>query len=125
MEDKETFYYNYSARQQTEVQKIRDKYIEKEEGKLTKLRRLDQQATRPGLIVSLLLGVVSTLVFGLGMCCTMVWMADWFVPGIIIGVIGMIGMALSYPVYVKITRHQRKKLAPEIIALSDELLQSF
>ena len=123
MEDKETFYYNYSARQQTEVQKIRDKYIEKEEGKLTKLRRLDQQATRPGLIVSLLLGVVSTLVFGLGMCCTMVWTADWFVPGIIIGVIGMIGMALSYPVYVKITRHQRKKLAPEIIALSDELLQ--
>lgn len=104
MEDKETFYYNYSARQQTEVQKIRDKYIEKEEDKLTKLRRLDQQATRPGLIVSLLLGVVSTLVFGLGMCCTMVWTADWFVPGIIIGVIGMIGMALSYPVYVKITR---------------------
>lgn len=125
MEDKETFYYNYSARQQSEVQKIRDKYIEKEEDKLTKLRRLDQQATRPGLIVSLLLGVVSTLVFGLGMCCTMVWTADWFVPGIIIGVIGMIGMALSYPVYVKITRHQRKKLAPEIIALSDELLQSF
>lgn len=125
MEDKETFYYNYSARQQTEVQKIRDKYIEKEEDKLTKLRRLDQQVTRPGLIVSLLLGVVSTLVFGLGMCCTMVWTADWFVPGIIIGVIGMIGMALSYPVYVKITRHQRKKLAPEIIALSDELLQSF
>lgn len=123
MEDKETFYYNYSARQQTEVQKIRDKYIEKEEDKLTKLRPLDQQATRPGLIVSLLLGVVSTLVFGLGMCCTMVWTADWFVPGIIIGVIGMIGMALSYPVYVKITRHQRKKLAPEIIALSDELLQ--
>ena len=54
MEDKETIYYNYSARQQTEVQKIRDKYIEKEEDKLTKLRRLDQQATRPGLIVSLL-----------------------------------------------------------------------
>ena len=125
MEDKETFYYNYSARQQTEVQKIRDKYIEKEEDKLTMLRRLDQQATRPGLIVSLRLGVVSTLVFGLGMCCTIVWTADWFVPGIIIGVIGMIGMALSYPVYVKITRHQRKKLAPEIIALSDELLQSF
>ena len=125
MEDKETFYYNYSARQQTEVQKIRDKYIEKEEDKLTMLRRLDQQATRPGLIVSLRLGVVSTLVFGLGMCCTIVWTADWFVPGIIIGVIGMIGMALSYPVYVKITRHQRKKLASEIIALSDELLQSF
>lgn len=124
MEEKhETFTYNYSASQQTEIKKIREKYIPKEENKMDHLRRLDESATKPGMIAALIVGIVSTLVMGVGMCCCMVWMGKWFVPGIIIGIVGIVGMACAYPLYTRITKKQREKLAPEIMRLTDELMK--
>lgn len=124
MEDKkETFTYNYSASQQSEIKKIREKYIPKEESKMEQLRRLDESATRPGMIVSLIVGIIGALVMGVGMCCCMVWMGDLFIPGIIIGIIGMLGLASAYPLYSHITKKRREKLAPEIMRLTDELMK--
>lgn len=124
MEDKkETFTYNYSASQQSEIKKIREKYIPKEESKMEQLRRLDESATRPGMIVSLIVGIIGALVMGVGMCCCMVWMGDLFIPGIIIGIIGMLGVASAYPLYSHITKKRREKLAPEIMRLTDELMK--
>ena len=120
-ENKESFNYDYSARQQEEINQIRKKYIPREEDKMEQLRRLDQSATRPGLIISLAVGIISTLVMGFGMCCTMVWTDTMFIPGIIIGIIGIAGVASAYPIYSRITKKRREKIAPEILRLTDEL----
>lgn len=121
-EDMKTFSYTYSSKQQEEIKKIRQKYMPHEESKMEQLRKLDQSASQKGTVVSLAIGILSTLIFGVGLCCTMVW-KEYFISGIFIGIIGMIGMAMSYPIYQAITSKQRKKLAPEILRLSEELLK--
>lgn len=120
-QENETFAYTYSSKQQEEVRSIREKYIPKEEDKMAQLRKLDESATRPGTYIAITVGVISTLIFGVGLCCVMVW-KDYFVPGIFIGILGMIGIASAYPLFHKITKKQREKLAPEIIKLTDELM---
>ena len=118
---KDTFEYTYSARQQEEIESIRKKYLPKEEDKMEQLRRLDRSATKRGTIFSAALGTAGTLLLGIGMCCTMVWMENWFVPGVIIGIPGIAGIAAAYPLYVRITRKEREKLAPQILKLTEEL----
>lgn len=90
-EKKETFTFTYSASQQEEVKRIREKYVPatKEEDKMERLRRLDRAATKPGTVAALIVGIISTLIMGVGMCCTMVWSETLFVPGIVIGMVGM------------------------------------
>ena len=123
MENKETFSYTYSARQQEEVKKIREKYLPAAEDKMEQLRRLDESAVRPGSTVAIILGTIGALLLGLGMCCTMVWGGSWFIPGILIGIVGMLIMASAYPVFTRITKIRREKLAPEILKLTDELMK--
>lgn len=120
---KEAFNYTYSAKQQEEVKRIRDKYIPKEEDKMEQLRRLDESVTQKGMIISLIVGVIGALILGIGMCCTMVWEEELFIPGIIIGLVGIILVLLAYPLYVNITKKEREKIAPEIIRLTDELMK--
>lgn len=122
MEDKkETFEYTYSARQQQEIEQIRSKYLPKQESKMDQLRRLDQSATKKGTAVAIFLGVIGCLLLGIGMCCTMVWAEQWFLPGIIVGMIGIGVVAIAYPVFNRITKKQREKLAPQILKLTEEL----
>ena len=120
-ENTETFEYTYSAKQQAEIAQIRKKYLPKEEDKMELLRKLDRDATKPGTICSIAVGVVGCLVFGFGMSCVMVWSDSFMILGIVVGIIGMIMMGMAYPVYVKITKKQREKLAPQILALTEEL----
>jgi hypothetical protein len=122
MNDKnKTFQYTYSAAQQEEIEKIRQKYIPKEENKMEQLRKLDESATKPGSIAALAVGIVSALLFGIGMCCSLVWADKYFVVGIIIGIFGLAGAASALPLYNHITARKREKLAPIIIKLSEEL----
>lgn len=116
------FNFTYSAPEHDEIKKIREKYLPETETqtKLERLRQLDKNAETPGMIASLVLGVVGTLLLGLGMCCTMVW-KDFFVLGIIVGVIGIATLSSAYPVYKRVTQKHRKKIAPEILKLTDEL----
>lgn len=120
----EVFNYTYSASQQAEIKGIREKYMPptKEEDKMEQLRRLDRSVTKTGTAVSVVVGIISTLVFGVGMCCTMVW-EGLMVPGIIVGVVGIIGIVSAYPIYIYITKKQREKVAPEIMRLTDELMK--
>ncbi|MBD5080632.1 MAG: hypothetical protein HDT44_02585 [Ruminococcaceae bacterium] len=123
MEKKESFNYSYSAAQQAEIKRIREKYVPREESKMERLRRLDESAAKPGMIAGIIIGVLGTLVMGVGMCCTMVWADRLFIPGIVIGVLGMACIVAAYPVYSFITKKKREKLAPDIIRLTDELLK--
>lgn len=117
------FEYSYSAKQQEEIKKIREKYVPNTEDKMEKLRRLDAAATQKGVVVSLILGIVGCLLLGIGMCCTMVWSEGYFMLGIIVGIIGIALISLAYPVYSHITKKERERIAPEIIRLADELLK--
>lgn len=118
---KETFEYTYSAKQQQEIERIRKKYMPKKEDKMEQLRKLDADVTKPGTMWSIVVGVIGSLLLGIGMSCTMVWADSFFVLGIIVGVIGMIIMGMAYPLYIKITEKQREKLGPQILALTEEL----
>lgn len=118
----EAFNYTYSAKQQEEVNNIRQRYIPREENKMDLLRSLDEKTRKPGTIASIVLGTVSSLILGVGMCCTMVW-PKFFVLGIIVGIIGIAGVALAYPLYISVTKKQKEKLGPQILKLSNELMQ--
>lgn len=125
MEQKQTegFQYSYSAKQQEEIKRIRSKYEAAQEDKMAYLRRLDERAGKKGTILSIVLGVIGTLVLGLGMCCVLVWQNTWFIPGIVIGIVGLAVLSLAYPVYLQVTKKEREKIAPEILRLTDELLK--
>lgn len=123
MSNKETFNYTYSAAQQEEIKKIRDKYLPKEADKMEQLRRLDKSVTRKGTTISLALGIAGALVMGFGMSCCMVWTETLLIPGIIVGTIGIGLVTCAYPVYNHVIKKERQKLAPEILKLSDELMQ--
>lgn len=121
--NKETFEYTYSAAQQAEIEKIRSKYVPKEENKLEQLRKLDASVTQKGTIVGLLLGVVGILVFGGGMSLVMVAGMGMLIPSVLLGLVGILMMGFAYPMYKKITDKERERIAPQILALTEELGQ--
>lgn len=96
---------------------------------MAQLRRLDASVYRKGTVVSLVIGIIGALIMGAGMSLVMtdigakLGMASVMVPGIVIGIVGMIGVCLAYPAYQAVTKHERERIAPEIIRLSDELLK--
>ena len=119
MENKrDTFHYTYSAKQQEEIRDIRKKYLPTEESKMEQLRRLDQMATKKGAVVSVFVGVMGFLLLGVGICCGIAWM---FLPGILLVVIGIADVAAAYPVYFRIIKKERKKIAPQILKITEEL----
>lgn len=122
-EKKDTFHFSYSAKQQEEIRKIREKYLPKEENKMEQLRRLDESTTRPGTIAAIIVGVIGALLLGVGMSCTMVWAEQFFIPGVIVGVLGIALVGAAYPLYSRVTKKRRERLAPEIMRLTDELSQ--
>lgn len=122
MAEKEIFEYTYSAPQRNEIQRIREKYLPKEVTKIDRLRALDESVTKRGCAISLVHGTVYTLLLGIGMSCCMVWAGALYVPGILIGCVGLAGIAATYPIYNRIVRQDREKIAPEILRLSEELI---
>ena len=122
-EEKEIFNYTYSAKEQDEIRNIRKKYMPAEEDKMEQLRRLDSEVYRKPMILSLTAGIIGTLTLGVGMCCAMVWQGGMFVPGIVIGIIGIIIVCLAYPLYNRILKKERERIAPEILRLTDELMK--
>ena len=120
-----TFRYSYSSSLQEELQDIKKKYPgqpeSQEEDQLELLRKLDKSSTRKSTIVSIAMGAAGCLTMGIGMCCTMVWAAAMFLPGIIIGVIGIAMMAAAYPVYVHITKRERARIAPQVLDIIEKL----
>lgn len=123
MENKETFSYTYSAKQQEEIKKIREKYAPKEADKMEQLRRLDESVTKKGTVISLIVGIIGALVMGFGMSCCMVWADKFFVLGIIVGIIGIALVCAAYPIYNFVVKKEREKIAPEILRLTDELMK--
>lgn len=133
MENKGTFNYTYSAKEQEEIKNIRKKYEapEKTEDKMEQLRRLDAAVTKKATTVSLVFGVIGALILGTGMSLAMTEIgeilglqgATAMLVGILIGIIGIVLVCVAYPVYNRIIKKEREKIAPEIIRLTDELMK--
>ena len=110
------------------AQKIRTQYTEKQYTELDTLKELDAKVKRPANVFAYTYGSVSAVIMGAGMSLVMteiggiIGLASAMVPGIIIGVVGM-GMALStYPIYKKMLNARKKKFAPEILKLSERIM---
>lgn len=125
MNEKKKYSYSYSAQENKEIKRIRDKYTEPDERetKLEQLRRLDESVTKSAMAVSLTVGILGALILGLGMSCIMVWSEKLFIPGIVIGIIGLIITVLAYPIYKIKAEKKRKEIAPLILKLTDELIK--
>ena len=133
MENKETFHYTYSAKEQDEIKAIRKKYAapEETEDKMAQLRRLDAGVARKASLASLVLGVIGALVLGVGMSLTMSDFSKILgayeemarLIGIFIGTVGIVLVSFAYPLYNRIVKKEREKIAPEIIRLTDELMK--
>ena len=132
-QEKNEFSYTYSAKEQAELKKIREKYTPptEVEDKMARLRRLDASVTQTAQTVALILGIIGTLILGFGMSLCMTELVEILgsykdkamVIGIAVGIAGGILASLAYPVYNAIVKAKRKKLAPEIIRLADELMK--
>ena len=131
--DQNAFSYTYSADKQAELKRIREKYAlpTAEEDKMARLRRLDASVTQTAQTVALILGVIGVLILGFGMSMIMTDLADALGPlkdmsmliGITVGIVGCILVSLAYPIYNAIVKAKRRKLAPEILRLTDELMK--
>lgn len=127
------FSYTYSAKEQAEIKRIREKYTPptEMEDKMARLRRLDAGVTNTAQGVALVFGVIGTLILGFGMSLCMTDLGSILgsyrdmamIIGIIIGLAGGILASLAYPVYNAIVKAKRKRLAPEIIRLTDDLMK--
>lgn len=129
MENNNGFSYSYSAENQAEIEKIRNKYLPRTEDKLEKLRRLDESVTSKATVWSLVLGILGTLIMGSGMSMVMTEFGTLvfaspiaaIIVGVLLGLVGMVMAIFAYPVYNFVLEKERRKIAPEIIRLADEI----
>ena len=131
MENKESFNYTYSAKEQEEIKAIRKKYAvqEQTEDKMAQLRRLDAGVDSKATVAALVVGMIGALVMGTGMSLVMTEIGAFLgtvmamIVGIGLGVIGIILVCLAYPLYNRTLKKEREKIAPEILRLTDELMK--
>ena len=111
------------------VQKIRSEYTQREPRRLEELKALDKKVKRPANVFAYVFGSIGAVIMGSGMSLVMtdigakLGMGNVMFPGIITGIIGMALVSCAYPVYEWTLKRERKRIAPEILRQSDELLK--
>ena len=110
------------------VEKIRTKYVEKKDSSLDELRKLDRKVKAPAEVFAYIFGSISALIMGAGMSlvmtdvATLLGLGDMTVPGIAVGVVGMVLAIVNYPIYKGILSSRKNKYADKILALSNKIL---
>ncbi|MBQ3085077.1 MAG: hypothetical protein IJC46_06490 [Clostridia bacterium] len=129
--DQTPFAYTYSAEEEAEIKRIRDKYTtqKSELSKLEQLRRLDESVTQKATLYSLVPGILGALILGTGMSLILTDLGSFMgtaaslIVGILLGLLGMVPIALAYPIYLRTVEKERERVAPKILRLTDELMQ--
>ena len=106
------------------AESIAKEYAPKDNSKIVALRKLDRKAKMPATVFTYTFGIISALVLGTGMCFAMQVLGSGAVGmaiGIIVGVIGMVGCGVNYPIYKKLLENGKKKYAYEIVELAREI----
>ena len=110
------------------VEKIRTKYVEKKDSSLDELRKLDRKVKAPAEVFAYIFGSISALIMGAGMSlvmtdvANMLGLGDMTIPGIAVGVVGMVLAIVNYPIYKGILNSRKKKYSEQVIALSNKIL---
>lgn len=111
------------------VQKISTQYTEAAHTELDELKALDSKVKRPANVFGFTFGTVGAIVMGAGMSLVMtdiggmIGLADAMIPGVAVGVVGMVMAIVNYPIYKKILNARKKKYAPKILELSEKLMK--
>lgn len=104
---------------------LANEYAPKDDSKVIALRKLDARAKLPATVFTYAVGILSALIAGVGMCLSMNVIGSGsmisFVIGVIIGIVGLAGMGINYPVYKKMLAKGKKKYAFEIMELAKEI----
>ncbi|MDY2888075.1 MAG: dihydropteridine reductase [Candidatus Caccosoma sp.] len=106
---------------------IANEYTKKDTSKVVALRKLDKKAKMPANIFAYSFGSIMTLVIGVGMCMSMKVIGSStisFILGIILGIIGIIGVSINYPIYKKILENSKAKYANDIITLAKKIIEN-
>ena len=110
------------------AEQLANEYAPKDTTKVVALRKLDARAKLPATVFTYSFGMISSLVLGVGMCLAMGQIGSSttgsFILGIVIGIIGMIGMGVNYPIYKKLLANGKKKYAFEIMELAKEISEN-
>ena len=114
--------------QQFLAQRIRAQYVEKTPSKLDALRALDRKVRRPANVFAYTFGSIAAVVMGSGMSLVMteigavLGMANPMIPGIAIGVVGLVMALVNYPIYKSILKSRKRKYGEEILSLSEKIM---
>lgn len=104
---------------------LANEYAPKSTSKVVALKKLDRRAKAPANIFAYTFGVVMTLIFGTGMCLGMQVIGPAttgsFIIGIVVGLIGMVGVAINYPIYKRLLEKGKRKYAFEIMELAKDI----
>ena len=106
------------------AENIAKDYAPKDNSKIIALKKLDNKAKLPATVFTYSCGIVSALVFGTGMCLAMKVIGNSMVLGIIIGIIGLAGCSVNYPIYKKMIENGKAKYAYEIVELAREITEN-
>ncbi len=109
------------------AQAIANEYSKKENSKVVALKKLDKKAKLPSLVFAYTFGILSSLLLGVGMCLCMGKLGNgetgFFITGIFLGVLGMIGCAVNYPIFCKLRQRGKEKYANDVITLANEIAE--
>lgn len=107
---------------------IANEYAPKDTSKVVALKKLDRKAKSAANIFGYTFGIVMALVMGTGMCFAMGVLGDGsqtsFIVGIVVGVIGIIGVSINYPIYKKLLENGKQKYAFEIMELAKQISEA-
>ncbi len=107
---------------------IANEYAPKDTSKVVALKKLDKKAKLPANIFAFSFGTMMALVLGAGMCLSMKVIGNggtaMMIVGIIVGIIGIIGVSVNYPIYRKMMENGKKKYAFEIMTLAKEISEA-
>ena len=127
MSNEDKFNYSYSApteSERREIESIKKQYADtpKEVSKIEQLRSLNKKVTRPPMIIALTVGIIGTLILGLGMTLAMEW--DRLLWGNFVGIAGIAIAAVAYPLHRALLKRNKRRYGSKIIQLSNELLNN-
>ena len=107
------------------AEQLANEYAPKDTSKVVALRKLDAKAKLPANVFTYTFGIITALVAGVGMCLSMKVIGNgstaMFVLGVIVGIIGLLGMGVNYPIYKKLLAQGKQKYAFEIMELAKEI----
>ena len=107
------------------AEQLANEYAPKDTSKVVALRKLDAKAKLPANVFTYTFGIITALVAGVGMCLSMKVIGNgstaMLVLGVIVGIIGLLGMGVNYPIYKKLLAQGKRKYAFEIMELAKEI----